>query len=432
MWIINRQFWLLRSWLIISSHLAEWHKFGMQRKEHSAYRLLSLTLIIAVVCGLAVIGNPAPVASVTPAQTCTAWNARSFPISGVVCGGSTHALSCSPGAIYKCQAGGAQFQQNNCTLSQACPVGCLTGPTTGNLADSCFSGSPPLTLSTSNTPGGNDVTLTVALAASHPNGAIVNLSINRGDLVPGSYCAVPDLAAGETSVSFALPTAVVSASTDVTMYTNISYTDASGTSRQLVSGASILTLAPGGTAAPPPPLASFTLTPSTIGPGQVSFMDVVLSKMAPAQGVNVSVSSSDPSVASVIQNGQPTVLGGCTTGGGAATIAAADSVPHQATVTISANSGAPSQPAGVTHPLTVTGGCAALTCLEARGGQSTVEPVETCQTAAAARSSAAVTSGRPAGAVALWACVEQHPARPPPAQPRERPAAQSRTAAAAR
>ena len=64
-------------------------------------------------------------------------------------------------------------------------------------------GSKPLTLLTSNLLSGNELTLTVALADSHPNGAIVNLTIDRGDLVPGFYCAVPDLAAGATSVSFA-------------------------------------------------------------------------------------------------------------------------------------------------------------------------------------------------------------------------------------
>src|SRR5713101_4447935 len=177
---------------------SRWHK----EPTMTPHRLWSLALIIAVVCGLAVLGTPAPVAGVTPLQTCTSQNIRGFPVAGDVCGGSTHGLLCTPGALYRCQSG-PLGQTNNCTLSQACPVGCLTGPTTGTLADTCFSGSPPLTLSTSNTPGGNDVTLTAVLAAIHPNGAIVNLTIDRGDLVPGSYCAVPDLAAGATSVSFA-------------------------------------------------------------------------------------------------------------------------------------------------------------------------------------------------------------------------------------
>jgi hypothetical protein len=63
----------------------------------------------------------------------------------------------------------------------------------------------------------------------------------------------------------------------------------------------------------------------------------------------------------VIANGQPTVLGSCITGGGAATIQAANSVPQQTTVTISASSGAAGQ-APLTQPLTVTTGCVPNTC----------------------------------------------------------------------
>jgi hypothetical protein len=321
------------------------------------HRRLALALIIALVCGVEMLGPPAPVAA--PLQTCTAQNIRGFPISGVVCGGSTHALACTPGALYRCRSG-PLGQRNNCTLSQAYAVGCLTEPTTGTLSDGCFAGSPPLTLSTSNTPGGNDVDLTVELVASHPHDAIINLAVDRGDLVPGSYCAVPDLAAGATSVRFALPTAVVSAPTAVHLYADIAYTDASGASRQLVTVPTTLTLTPGGTEPLPPPLAAVTLTPSTLGPGQSAFMDVVLARMAPARGVDISVSSSTPSVASVIPQGQPTVLGGCTTGGGAATVVAASAVPQQTTVTIST----------LTTPLMVTPGCAPTTCLEAGAGAS--------------------------------------------------------------
>src|SRR5207253_7279643 len=122
----------------------------------------------------------------------------------------------------------------------------------------------------------------------------------RGDIVPGSYCAPPDLLeAGQTSASFGLSTAVVASPAQVHIFTNLAYTDASGTARQLVSVPKVVTLNPGGSAPPTPPLASFTLTPSTIGPAGQSFMDVVLSRMAPASGVNISVSSSNPAVASV-------------------------------------------------------------------------------------------------------------------------------------
>jgi len=324
-----------------------------------------VALLIAVVCGAALIGGSTPVAG-APIQTCTSQTIQGFPVSGDVCGGATHALSCTAGALYRCRSG-PRFQQNNCTLRQACTIACLSRPASTNSTDTCFTGAPPLTLSTHNTLGGNDVTFTAVLAASHPNGAEVNLVVNRGDLVPGSYCAVPGLAAGATSVTFALPTAVVSVPIAVSIYVNIGYADAAGANRQLISVPTTLTLNPGGTEPPAPPLASFTLSPSTIGPGGQSFMDVVLSRMAPARGIPISVASSNPSVASVVANGQPVVQGGCTTGGGASTILAAASVTQTTTVTISASSGAPGQ-APLTNPLTVTSGCTPATCLGVRGG----------------------------------------------------------------
>src|SRR6476660_5358108 len=107
------------------------------------------SVMIALVFG--VIANTVPVSG-QPAQKCTAQNIRGFPIEGFVCGGSTHALNCSPGAVYRCKKG-AQFETNNCTLSQACPIACITGPNSGTLNDSCFSGANPLTVSATNVLG---------------------------------------------------------------------------------------------------------------------------------------------------------------------------------------------------------------------------------------------------------------------------------------
>jgi hypothetical protein len=291
-------------------------------------------------------------AAAAPAPTCTSQNVRGFPIAGTVCGGSTHAMSCSAGAIYECKSG-PLGQTNNCTLVRACPIGCQTGPTSGNIVDSCWSGADPLTLSTTNTLGGNDVGFNLTLSASHTGVAYTHMSINRGDLVPGSYCAVPDLQPGVSSVNFALPTAVVPSATDVTLHSFVSWTDPSGSSHELVSNETVLTLNGGGKEPPTPAIASFTLSPSSIAAGGTSFMDVHLTRMAPARGVSIAVSSSNPSVASVIANGQPTILGGCTDGGGAATISAASSVPRATTVSISATSGDPAHTV-VVNPLTVT------------------------------------------------------------------------------
>jgi hypothetical protein len=298
----------------------------------------------------------------TPAQTCTSQDIRGNPISGVVCGGSTHALSCSPGALYRCKSGSVG-QTNNCSLMQACNPGCITGPTTGTLSDKCFTGAKPLSVSTNSIVGGNDLTFTAILQATHTAPAEINLSVNRGDLVPGQYCGVPDLQPGQTTATWGLPTAVVTSPVSVRIYDNIAYADASGVSRQLVSTPAIVTLNPGGTEPPTPPLASFTLSPSTIAPGGYSFMDATLTKFAPARGVNVSVASSNAAVASVIPAGQPMILGGCTTGGGAATIQAAASVPQQTTLTISASSGATGQQP-LTEPLVVTAGCRPKSCVD--------------------------------------------------------------------
>src|SRR5690242_12195682 len=301
-----------------------------------------------------------------PAQQCTSQNIRGFPIEGFVCGGSTHALNCSPGAVYRCKKGN-QFATNNCTLAQACVVGCITGPNSGTLNDACFTGPKPLTLSATNVIGGSDVTFTATLTDAHANPAEINLRINRGDLVPGSYCGVPDIPPGVSSVTFSLPTAVVPAPAPVTISADLAYADAQGVSRQLVPVAQILTLNPGGTEPPAPPIASFTLSPSTIAPSGVSFMDVTLARIAPARGIPISVTSSNTAVASVIANGQPFIQGGCTTGGGALTIQAAKSVPQTTTVTISGSSGAPGQTA-ITNPLTVTAGCAPKTCFDVAAG----------------------------------------------------------------
>src|SRR5713101_3777894 len=232
------------------------------------HRLLSWALIIAVVCGWAVL-NPAPVIGVTPVQMCTAQNVAGFPYSGAVCGGSV-IDGCGPGAIYTC-TGGARNTTNNCILDQACAVGCLTGtnstPVTLNTStpsanDACFTGPAPLTFPTNATVGGNYVTMTATLTAPHSPWAIVNLE-GTGPLVP-PLCNVPLLLmANADSVMFVEPTGVVTTSTTVPLYVLISYTDAAtGKGRNLVSVPSSLTLNPRnpGDTLVVPSLLSFSLT----------------------------------------------------------------------------------------------------------------------------------------------------------------------------
>jgi hypothetical protein len=303
-------------------------------------------------------------------QTCTAANIRGFPVQGTICGGSTITSGCEPGAIYRCK-GGNQGQTNNCTLQTLCAVGCGTN---ASGSDSCYNGAAPLTVTPTSTLGGNEVTATVTLTEAHPKGAIDNFKVDRGDLIAArAFCNVLDVPANSSSVTFNMPSAVVSSPTPVRLHTLLAFTTPSGFSRQVVSRATFVTLNPGGTTPPPPPVASFTLTPSTIAPGGVSFMDVTLAHMAPAealpaaQGTPVTVTSSDPAVASVIANGQPVVIPGCTKGGGAETLQAANQISQTSTVTVSAST-APGQ-APVTNPLTVTAGCTPKSCFDIPANQ---------------------------------------------------------------
>ena len=328
--------------------------------------VLVLFAVIAAACGPGAAPTDLELSAGLPgaghlavvAQTCTALTIRGTPIAGTLCGGSSTAPNCSPGAVYQCNSNTAI---NNCTLQSSCASGCLSDPRGGA---TCFAGVAPLALSASALPGGSNVTATVTLADGHPGGAIVNLKIDRSDLVAArAGCNLQDLAAGATSATFAMPTAVVPAATPVTLHGDLAYLDAANVSRELVSHAITLTLNPGGVAPPPPPLLSFTLTPSTVAAGGQSFMDVVLQRMAPISGVQIAATSSNPAVASIIAGGQPFVFGGCTYGGGAATVQAASSVSQQTAVTISASSHAAGQ-AALTAPLTVTTGCAPKSCLD--------------------------------------------------------------------
>ena len=166
---------------------------------------------------------------------------------------------------------------------------------------------------------------------------------------------------GGTSANFGLSTAVVNSPSLARMFTDLSYLDASGVSHDVVSVPQKVILNPGGKEPPPPPLASFTLAPSTISAGGQSEVDVILTKMAPATGVKVQLTSSNPSVAAINQNALPVILGSCTTSSGTFGVQAASSVSRQTTVTISASDGAPGQ-TPLRQPLTVTGGCVPIAC----------------------------------------------------------------------
>jgi hypothetical protein len=297
--------------------------------------------------------------NVPPVQHCAVNNIRGGAVAGTFCGGTSNAPNCSSGALYNCKL---SPQGNNCTLVQACAVGCLAAESpTGKRTTSCFAGVPPLTVTPTNPLGGDDLSVTAQLTSAHPRGAILNMKVDRGDLVPGIFCASPNLPAGQNSEIFGLSTGVVGAPTPVKFSADFNWLDPSGGGFELASVSQLVTLGPGGHEPPPPAIESITMTPSSISPSGISFMDVKLARMAPASGVQINVTSSDPDTAAILANGQPFVQGSCLNNNLTETIQAASSIPTSKTITLSASSGAPGQ-AALSTPLTVVAGCVPHGC----------------------------------------------------------------------
>jgi len=144
-----------------------------------------------------------------------------------------------------------------------------------------------LSLNPTSVTGGNSSTGTVTLSGPAPaGGAQVTLSSSNTTVarVPSSVT----VGAGATSATFTVTTSDVATSTTVTI--SAAYGGVTKTAS--------LTVTP---APPPPPtLSSLTLNPSSvIGGAQSSTGRVTLSSPAPAGGVTVMLSSSNPGVASV-------------------------------------------------------------------------------------------------------------------------------------
>jgi hypothetical protein len=334
----------------------------------SMHRLLAVCTLVLAACGGGeefAEHSPDEFSASTGliAQSCTNLNIRGGPAQGTFCGGSTNAFNCSPGILYKC----TNASSNNCTIATLCANGCITG---GKGGDACFTGTPALVIPGTSasgdlsTPGGTQLSATVNLSAAHPSGSIVNFRDDRVDLVAARFgCNVPNLAAGQTTATFGIPTALVSAPTVANIYADIAYNDSTG-QRELVSRATTITLQPGGTLPPAPKVTQLTMIPTSIAAGGVSFAYLTLDKMAPAANQIVDIVSSDTTTAGYFSGGEfPVIAGGCTTGGGLETILAANQVTASKTVSISAATEGSGQ-VPVSQPLTVTGGCSPITCVD--------------------------------------------------------------------
>ena len=324
----------------------------------------SVTLSPSTIAGGSGATSSAGERSLAVIQTCTAQNIAGYPYSGTLCAGWT-IDGCTPGSLYNC-TGGPRGTQNNCTLKTSCSVGCLSGanstPVTVNTQtptanDACFNGTAPLTLSSSSITGGNNITMTATLQATHTPHALVNLQ-QLGTFI-AQPCNVPiELPSTSTSMSIPLPTAVVTSQSTASPWVLTSYNDSNGHNRNLVGLQQSLTINTGGSITIPP-LASFSITDSngnpvtTIAGGGSAFTAGSLTNIAPFGGVNVSVTASP---AGQLSGGNFTIGAGCTSLLGPATtfgglLTATTGNTSNVNATVSANSGGG---ASISQNVTVT------------------------------------------------------------------------------
>jgi hypothetical protein len=142
-----------------------------------------------------------------------------------------------------------------------------------------------LVLNPTSVTGGNSSTGTVKLSEPAPAGG-AQVALSSSNTTAASVPSSVTIAAGATSASFTVSTSVVAASTTVTI--SAAYGQAT------ISGSLIVTPA----SPPPPTLWSLSLNPiSVVGGGQSSTGTVTLSGPAPAGGAQVTLSSSNTTVA---------------------------------------------------------------------------------------------------------------------------------------
>jgi hypothetical protein len=374
-------------------------------------RIISFLLSVLVVAGC----GAGEASADNPIQTCTAQNIAGYPYSGTLCAG-WGVDSCSPGLLYHC-VGGARLTQNNCTLMTSCNVGCLSGsgdtPVTANVSnpvanDACFTGSAPLTTSSSAVVGGSNVTFTATLPTHTAPYAIVNLQ-RLGPSI-AQPCDVPlTLPPGVNTTTISLPTAVVMSPAQAAPWALINYNDSSGHNRNLVSLGQLITIESGGSLVTPP-LASFVIDDTngnpitTVTGGSSVLANATLSSPAPFGGVNITLESSPASAFAINLN--PSIPADCISTAdqqtsGRLTATASASANMSAAVTAMDGAGSPlSQTVTITppplmisnvilNPTSVNGGSALTANITLNRAVSSSDPSSTV--------SVRVSEGEPAG-----------------------------------
>jgi hypothetical protein len=256
-------------------------------------------------------------------------------------GGAVVSLSSNNPAVASVpQSGSVTVPAGATSATFAVTTSAVATSTTVTLSASYGSGTPQtasltvippipssLALSLTSVTGGTPSTGTVTLNGPAPSGgAVVSLSSNNPAVASVPQSGSVTVPAGATSATFTVTTSAVATSTTVT----ISASYGSGTPQT----ASLNVM--------PPMLSSLSLSPTTVTGGNRSTGTLTLNGPAPSGGAVVSLSSSNPSVATVPPSGSATVPAGSTT---ATFTVNTNIVLFSTSVTISASYNSPTQSA---------------------------------------------------------------------------------------
>lgn len=249
---------------------------------------------------------------------------------------------------------GYMEQDSNGTANPGSALGVLFTPTPSVSIRS-------LSLSPVSQIPGNTVSGIATLGApAAMGGVLVSFSSSNSALIaPPAPVLIPE---GQTSAAF---TTTVSATTLQTVITTVTLTGRTG----YVSRSAAVTVTP---QAPADPIASIALSPSNVAPGNPVAVQVTLANPAPATGVIVSFSSSNPSVlagpsALVVPAGQSSVSVSALTNSA--------QIFEPANVVLSAATGTVAQQASLTvasipKPVSVSLGTPQNVVFSAQGGTS--------------------------------------------------------------
>ncbi len=232
-----------------------------------------------------------------------------------------------------------------------------------------------LTLNPASPTGGKNSIGTVTLSGPAPTGgAVVSLSSSNPAVASIPAPGTITVAAGATTAAATITTQIVTTSTPVTI--SATYSSITKTATLTVQ---------------PAALASLALSPRTLLGGKNSTATVTLTGPAPAGGVVVTLSSSNPGVASVPPPGSITVPGGATTATGTITT---QPVSTTTSLTISASYH------GITRPDTLSVLAAGLTSValspaSLTGGSSSTATVTLSGEAPAAGDVVTLSSSNP-------------------------------------